>query len=99
MYSNLVILQATTDFNENLVKINKDKIPLLTLDFSKKSQVTSEALDFKNSYFIEYFCYFLGLNSINFQFWDVVEGEFLRYEYQGKVGGFNWSLNLAHICL
>lgn len=90
---NKVLIQAWKDYNHEFVKINEEKISTLKLE---NFNLIDEGFSFlKDKNFKDSVRYIIGLNSINYQFWDVVDNQFVRYENKGKTGalgmeeGFN----------
>lgn len=84
---NNVLAQAWIDYDPTIVKINEKAITELRF-YGEKQVVLSnnenEAL--KNKSIKEAVQYLIGLNSINYQFWDVQDSNFTRYKNNGFVG-------------
>lgn len=90
---NKVLIQAWQDYNPEIVKINEEKISKLKLE---NFNLIDEGFNFlKDRNIKDSIRYIIGLNSINYQFWDIVDNQFVRYENKGKTGalgmeeGFN----------
>ena len=83
----IVLLEANKDYNKNIVKINYDIINKLdftgfgNIELSENEKSALASKDFKNSV-----AFLLGLNSINYQYWDLIDNQFYRYSNNGKVG-------------
>jgi Potential Queuosine, Q, salvage protein family len=83
----LVMQQAHIDYNPDIVQINNEVIASLdftgftTIELSDNEKEALASKDFKTSV-----AFLLGLNSINYQYWDLADGQFFRYSNNGKVG-------------
>lgn len=84
---NKVIAQAWNDYNSNIVSINEDALMNLKISDEDKAILASHEMDaLAGKDMKESVRFLIGLNSINYQFWDVQDGVFVRYENRGKVG-------------
>lgn len=90
---NKVLVQAWQDYDPEIVKINEEKIATLNLE---NFNLIDKGFNFlKDRNIKDSIRYIIGLNSINYQFWDIVDNQFVRYENKGKTGalgmeeGFN----------
>jgi hypothetical protein len=110
--TNIVLEQATKDYNPKFVSINEEMIEILPFDttqiyffFRKKGYIPIDNYQANISFI-------LGFNSINYQHWTInLEKRFIRYENNGLVGSeavfdgfynlhqalFNGSLNIDFI--
>lgn len=79
--------QVEADYQPSLVAINHDRIRELE---PPKAGLTPMSTDLAGTAPGERLeaaiAYILLVNSQNFQFWDIRDGEFVRYEYEGVVG-------------
>lgn len=84
--NNYVLQQAINQYNSMIVKIEKDSISNIDWLLNDKN------IEYSPNNFLmqlserEAIKYMLALNSINYQFWDLSENKFKRYEYDGFVG-------------
>jgi hypothetical protein len=84
---NQIINQAWIDYNPEIVKINEDKIKSFIINDSHRSVVAGAEIEaLKENTLKESVSYLIGLNSINYQYWDLLGGEFLRYSNNDLVG-------------
>lgn len=84
---NKVLIQSWLDYNPFIVKINEKT--LLGLKFSEEdkgalAQNEIEALSGKS--LKDSVRFLIGLNSINYQFWDLKDNKFIRYNNKGQTG-------------
>lgn len=78
---NKVLVQAWQDYDPEIVKINEEKIATLNLE---NFNLIDEGFNFlKDRNIKDSIRYIIGLNSINYQFWDIVDNQFVRYENKG----------------
>ena len=94
---NLVISQAYLDFQPNLVNINNEVISHLSFSLENKNLFKNYIDNFytKNSLH-ENITFILMFNSINYQFWDLIDSQFMRYSNNGDIGAvaaFNSFIN------
>lgn len=77
-----------SDYNEHIVKVNKEIIKELDLDIQKISG-TGISINFPTlvSSDEDMIKYLLVLNSINFQFWETKDNEFVRYRVSSGLQG------------
>lgn len=84
---NKVLIQAWKDYNPEIVKINEEKINKLYFGEENKAVLAENEIDALKDKSLEKSIRFLiGLNSINYQFWNLVNGEFVRYQNRGEIG-------------
>ncbi|MEX3984272.1 queuosine salvage family protein [Paraburkholderia sp. EG287A] len=84
--TNPVLTIARTDYNPVLVEINRDAIALLPPSGDLKAMGPTLPQD-SICLGLEGIPYFIAMNSLNFQFWDVTEkDEFVRYRHEGEEG-------------
>lgn len=83
---NQVLAQAWIDYNPEIVKVNDDAIARLQFYGDKNVLSNGENEVFSGKEPKDIVHYLIGLNSINYQFWDVQDGVFTRYQNNGKVG-------------
>ncbi len=85
MVRNKVTTFAIESMSYDLVSINYDKIKSFVVD--DKGMIFDCPLKLKQFESLnELIKYALVLNSINYQFWDVVDGKYIRYTHDGKIG-------------
>lgn len=85
--TNKVLIQAWKDYNKNIVAINEDILPHLTISQEQKNILAHNEIDaLKDKNVKESTRFLIALNSINYQFWDIENGNFIRYQNKGKVG-------------
>lgn len=84
---NVVIAQAWKDYNPKIVEIVEDKIKQFKITDEIRAVTAGAELDaLKYRPIKESIAYLMGLNSINYQYWDVIDGKFIRYQNNGLVG-------------
>lgn len=82
-----VLAVANTHYNADLVRINEAQINSIELPKGELTPMSSDVLGMAAGESAESAAeYLLILNALNFRFWDLVDGEFTRYEYSGQVG-------------
>ena len=82
-----LIERAYQDYNESIVKINHEKIKSLDLsNFTFNELTGNEILALKGKTLREVVAFLIGLNSINYQYWNLIEDKFYRYSNNDKVG-------------
>lgn len=89
---NKVVAQAWIDYNPEIVKI--DEIKLSNLVIIDKDRFTEEVYTnehFKYAKPKDVAHYIIALNSINYQFWDIKNNEFVRYQNNELVGSMAMS--------
>ena len=82
-----VMKQAYDDYNPDIVSINYKEI--FNLDFKnikEEGLSDNEISQLKNKSINDIIGFIIGLNSINYQYWDMKGGVFSRYSNNGKVG-------------
>lgn len=85
--SNKVLVQSWKDYNPEIVKINETKLMNLHFSSEEKAVLAENEIDaLKNKDLKNSVRFLIGLNSINYQFWDLVNGEFVRYQNKGQIG-------------
>lgn len=84
---NKVLVQAWLDYEPSIVKINENKINNLKFTNDEKSALADNEIEaLKGKSLKESIRFLIGLNSINYQFWDIKENQFVRYNNKGQVG-------------
>jgi hypothetical protein len=94
MEINNVLLQAWMDYNPDIVKINENTLENLIFTENQKNTLflTNNDNDFfKNKTPKEIILFLIALNSNNYQFWDIVDNNFIRYENNGKIGALAYN--------
>jgi hypothetical protein len=87
MKKNKVLIQAWKDYHPEIVKINEEKIKNLYFSEENKAVLAENEIEALKDKSLEKAVRFLiGLNSINYQFWDLLDGEFVRYQNRGEIG-------------
>lgn len=86
------------DYRPKLVRVNEARIQ--ELEFPKREfrpMATGLPGTGPGGKLVDAIAYILILNSQNFQFWDIVNGRFVRYEYEGLTGatGMRRAFNQA----
>lgn len=94
---NPIIYQANLDFQPSIVNINNEVISQLYFSLENKNLLTNYIDNFysKNSLH-ENITFILMFNSINYQFWDLIDSEFVRYSKNNDIGAiaaFNSFIN------
>lgn len=85
--NNKVLIQAWKDYNPNIVSINENVLINLQILEEQKSIFANNEIDALKDKNIQESIYFLiTLNSINYQFWDLENGHFVRYQNKGQIG-------------
>jgi len=85
--SNKVLVQSWKDYSPEIVKINETKLMNLHFSSEEKAVLAENEIDaLKNKDLKNSVRFLIGLNSINYQFWDLVNGEFVRYQNKGQIG-------------
>lgn len=85
--SNKVLVQSWKDYNPEIVKINETKLMHLHFSNEEKSVLAENEIEaLKNKDLKNSVRFLIGLNSINYQFWDLINNEFIRYQNKGQVG-------------
>lgn len=85
--NNKVLVQAWKDYDTSLVSINEDNLLKLAISNEQKSILAHNEIDaLKDKDIKESTRFLIALNSINYQFWDLQDGQFIRYQNKGKVG-------------
>lgn len=84
---NKVLIQSWLDYDPFIVRINEKK--LLSLNFTEQEKASLaqneiEALEGKS--LKDSVRFLIGLNSINYQFWDLQDSKFIRYTNKGQTG-------------
>lgn len=87
---NDVVKQAFNDYNEHIVVINQDKINSFAIEQQERvlstNLSTNEVNALHNKSIQESIQFLIALNSINYQFWDMVDSKFTRYEHHNEIG-------------
>lgn len=87
---NDVIKQATKDYNERVVAINENSINSFVIEPQDKVLSTNLCANEINALYHksiqESIQFLITLNSINYQFWDIVNSTFIRYEHNNEIG-------------
>lgn len=84
---NIILAQAWLDYDDSIVKINETN--LLNLEFKKEQKkifCENETEALKHKDLKESVRFLIGLNSINYQFWDLVNNKMVRYSNKGQIG-------------
>jgi hypothetical protein len=85
--TNKVLIQAWKDYDQNIVSINEAILPSLNIPEEQKNILAHNEIDaLKDKNIKESTRFLIGLNSINYQFWDLEDGNFIRYQNKGKIG-------------
>lgn len=85
--SNCVIEQALKDYNPNIVCIDFNVIKNFFITDEQRQIMAQDENLFVADKSLEKACkYLLGMNSINYQYWDIVNGDFVRYQHNGLTG-------------
>ncbi len=85
---NAVIIKAWEDYRPEIASINEEKIAKLSFNQNEKNILSEQEIEALQGKTLNQCIFFLlGLNSINYQYWDKNrEGEFTRYTNNSKVG-------------
>lgn len=84
---NKVLAQAWIDYDKNIVSIDEQALLNLQItDEHKQILAHNEIEALKGKDTKESVRFLISLNSINYQFWDIEDGQFIRYQNKGKVG-------------
>jgi hypothetical protein len=84
---NKVLVQAWKDYDKNIVSIDEEKLLSLVISDEHKQVLAHNEIDaLKGKDIKESVRFLIALNSVNYQFWDLQNGEFVRYQNKGKVG-------------
>lgn len=107
MNKSIIMKVAYSNYNKNIVNINESVIEALDLTNQQLnnlelSENENEAL--KGMTINESIKFLIGLNSINFRYWDLNNGNFNRYQHNGQIGalaayeGFIdlWKMHTTH---
>lgn len=95
--------QANIDYRPGIVFIDYNKIKNMNFDIINKKLGYKETLGLheeealKGKSLNESICFLLALNSINYQYWDLLGNKFIRYSNNEKIGAlacFEGFLNL-----
>ncbi len=85
--TNVVMEQALIDYSPEIVKIVEEKIANFKIGDEQREVVASAELnELSDKPIEEVISYLIGLNSTNYQYWDLVNGEFVRYQNNGLIG-------------
>lgn len=85
--NNKVLIQAWKDYNPSIVSIDEVGLANLNITDAQKEILAHNEIDaLKDKNIKESTRFLIALNSINYQFWDLVDGQFIRYQNKGKVG-------------
>lgn len=84
---NKVLAQAWLDYDPSIVKINESKLNALQFTNEEKASLADNEIEaLKGKSLKESIRFLIGLNSINYQFWDLKDNQFIRYNNKGQVG-------------
>ncbi len=84
---NKVLIQAWKDYDADIVSIDEKALKNLKINDEQKNVLAHNEIDaLKDKSTKESIRFLIALNSINYQFWDLSEGQFIRYQNKGKVG-------------
>ena len=85
--NNKVLVQAWSDYNPGIVSINEEVLVRLNISDEQKNILAHNEIDaLKDKNIKESTRFLIALNSINYQFWDIENDQFVRYQNKGKVG-------------
>ena len=84
---NKVLVQAWLDYDASIVSINEVNLENFKITEEQKNILAHNEIDaLKNKNIKESVRFLIALNSINYQFWDLINNEFIRYQNKGQVG-------------
>lgn len=92
----IIISEAYKDYDESIVKIKPDNIKLLKFD-KELTLSDNENEVFNNMNLKDVIKFIIGLNSINYKYWDLVDDTFIRYKnnnQEGALAAFDGFVNL-----